>query len=85
MTVVAYHVYVPSFGDWGFNMAYNYKYDIDGIDERITGLQYYSHDTFKQSLHFPLDAGISETEINTFNKPVLYTYYLKGWKYYTEM
>lgn len=84
-TVVAYHVYVPSFGDWGFNMAYNYPYHVDGIDERTAGLQYFSRDTFKQSLHFPDDSDKRETEINTFNKPVLYTYYLKGWKYYNDM
>ncbi|OHD63639.1 MAG: hypothetical protein A2176_05765 [Spirochaetes bacterium RBG_13_51_14] len=83
--VVPYHVYVPSFGDWGFNMAYDYDYEIAEIGETIPGLRYYSRDTFMQSQHFARDSETAVTEVNTFNKPVLYTYYLKGWKYYTEM
>jgi spermidine synthase len=83
--VVAYHVYIPSFGDWGFNMAVERDRDIGGMDGTYPGTQYYSRETFIQSLHFPPDCDRSDTEINTFNRPVLYSYYLKGWKYYTEM
>lgn len=83
--VTAYHVYVPSFGDWGFNLASDVNYDMAGALDKTAGLRYYSRDTLGQSLHFPRDSGPAVTEINCFNKPVLYTYYLKGWKYYTEM
>ncbi|MBP7736650.1 MAG: polyamine aminopropyltransferase [Spirochaetes bacterium] len=84
-SVVAYHVYVPSFGDWGFNMACDGVCDAAMAAEVTPGLKYYSPETFGQSLHFPRDAAVSRTEINTFNRPVLYSYYLKGWKYYMEM
>lgn len=83
--VVPYHVYVPSFGDWGFNMAFGEVRDSTKIDSVPPGLRYYSRETFRQSLHFPADSTVPRTEINTFNKPVLYTYYIKGWKYYNEM
>ncbi len=84
-SVTAYHVYVPSFGDWGFNMALEGSYEISTAGAAVPGLRYYSRETFGQSLHFPSDSAVSATDVNTFNKPVLYSYYLKGWKYYAEM
>ncbi len=84
-SVTAYHVYVPSFGDWGFNMAIEGTCDIGAAEVAVPGLRYYSRESFSQSLHFPADSVVSQTDVNTFNKPVLYRYYLKGWKYYTEM
>jgi len=84
-TATAYHVYVPSFGDWGFNMAYEGNYDVSAAGDTVSGLRYYSSATFRESLYFPPDSADLITDINTFNKPVLYSYYLKGWKYYTEM
>ncbi len=82
--VVPYHIYVPSFGDWGFNMALTGDYDPGGRVNDISGIRFFSIDTFRQSLHFPDDTRIEPTGINTFNRPVLYTYYLKGWQYYSE-
>jgi spermidine synthase len=82
--VIPYHVYVPSFGDWGFNMACIGDYDPGGMVNDIRGIKFFSFDTFRQSLHFPDDTRIGPTAINTFNRPVLYSYYLKGWKHYIE-
>lgn len=83
--VVPYHVYVPSFGDWGFNMAFDEPRDVAMIPDALPGFRYYSRAAFSQAMHFPADSSVVETEVNTFNRPVLYTYYLKGWKYYTDM
>jgi spermidine synthase len=83
--VVPYHVYVPSFGDWGFNMAFDDPCDTGTVPNGQPGLRYYSRESFMQAMHFPADSASTETEVNTFNKPVLYTYYLKGWKYYSDM
>jgi spermidine synthase len=82
--VIPYHIYVPSFGDWGFNIACagDVNADVTGIG--INELKFFSIDTFRQSLHFPEDMKAVKTDINTFNRPVLYTYYLKGWKHYAE-
>ncbi len=84
-SVTAYHVYVPSFGDWGFNMASEGAPLAAPVGGPAPGLKYYTAETFRESLHFPMDSSATLTDINTFNKPVLYSYYLKGWKYYTEM
>lgn len=83
--VVPYHVYVPSFGDWGFNMAFDEPRDVAMIPESVPGLRYFTRESFSQAMHFPADSTGTETEVNTFNRPVLYTYYIKGWKYYTDM
>jgi len=78
--VVPYHVFVPTFGDWGFNLASVKKLSYDNLTESERGDSFFSKETFINSLHFPEDSGKIETELNTFNKSVLYSYYIKGWK-----
>ncbi len=78
--VQPYHVYVPTFGDWGFNMAAGFIRPgsrIEGIQEHH---RYFSRETFRMATHFPADISRVETKINTFNKAVLYRYYIRGWK-----
>ncbi|PKL35694.1 MAG: spermidine synthase [Spirochaetae bacterium HGW-Spirochaetae-1] len=78
--VVPYHVFVPTFGDWGYNMASFSEIKPKDADVSRQGLRFFTRETFVQSQHFPPDCGEISTEINTFNRPVLYTYYIKGWK-----
>lgn len=75
-SAIAYHAYVPTFGDWGFVMAPAKIPE----DAPMGGMRFYALETFKQAMHFPADSSEISTRINTFNRPVLYTYYLKGWK-----
>ncbi|MFA5519032.1 MAG: polyamine aminopropyltransferase [Spirochaetota bacterium] len=80
--ILPYHTYVPSFGSWGFNMASQVELTEEPV---FTGkykgeFRYFSVSVFKSALCFPADSGFIDTEVNTFNKPVLYRYYLKGWK-----
>lgn len=77
--VIPYHIFVPTFGDWGFNIAM----DIDFNPAESGGFpesRFFSKETFLSSIHFPADSSKVVTAINKFNKPVLYRYYLKGWK-----
>jgi len=80
---VPYHVYVPSFGDWGFVIASDKRIlsakDID--DEKI---RFYSADEFRTEMRFQPDSEYIETKINTFDRPLLYQYYLHGWKNYED-
>ncbi len=80
--VIPYHVYIPTFGDWGFNLAGTA--DTVGTAEPVfppdTHHRFISKETFKAARHFSRDCEIIEIAPNTFNKPVLYAYYLKGWK-----
>jgi spermidine synthase len=75
-SAIAYHVYVPTFGDWGFVMAPARE----PKESEAFSWRYYSTRTFSHAQHFPSDSSEIATRVNTFNKPVLYTYYLKGWK-----
>ena len=77
-SVKPYHLFIPSFGDWGYNMASGN--DIIIKDSVIAGLKYFNKSTFNAAENFSPDSGEISTQINTFNKPVLYKYYLKGWK-----
>lgn len=76
--VTPYHLFIPSFGDWGFNIASEDEILIKKID--TTGLKYFNKSTFNAAENFSPDSDEIHTEINTFNRPVLYRYYLKGWK-----
>lgn len=78
--VYPYHAFIPTFGDWGFNMASDIHLNIaDDRMNRVRG-RFYSRENLIASTVFPDDSSKIDTEINTFNKPVLYKYYLKGWK-----
>ncbi len=78
-TVIPYHIYIPTFGDWGFNIASKSAIDTSSLSEAGSG-KYFSPETFSASMVFSKDSIASETEINTFNRPILYNYYIKGWK-----
>lgn len=77
--VVPYHVFVPAFGDWGFNIAMDSDFNPEEMHE-LPESKFFSKETFLASTHFPRDASKVDTGINRFNRPVLYLYYLKGWK-----
>ena len=78
--VVPYHVFVPTFGDWGFNIAADFSVSPEVIPENVRGMRYFNRESFRQSMFFPEDSSRKDTEVNTFNRPVLYTYYISGWK-----
>jgi len=78
--VIPYHVYVPTFGDWGFNMASMKTVDVAKMKKGPRGMRFFSPDTFHASLIFSEDVKQKGLTVNTFNRPVLYNYYLKGWR-----
>ncbi len=78
--VLPYHSFIPSFGDWGFNMASERVLDPDNAGNYEVKTSFFSGETFRNSLHFPGDTKEKAGRINSFNSPVLFTYYLKGWK-----
>src|SRR6202040_3757576 len=48
-----YHVYVPSFGEWGFVLAGQYPYEPPG--QLPTGLRFLSARNLSELFHFPND------------------------------
>ncbi|XLS27726.1 polyamine aminopropyltransferase [Flavobacteriaceae bacterium M23B6Z8] len=77
--VIPYHVYIPSFGDWGFNMAFkksNEKRNRGKLPERLK----YLTDTQLENLYeWPTDVVIQKTAVNTLDNPIILNYYLDDW------
>lgn len=75
-TVIPYHVQVPSFGEWGFNLAFN------GENKRgklAVETSYLTEENINSMFYFGKDELIelSQIDINNMFKPSLITYYNK--------
>lgn len=79
--VKPYHVEVPSFGDWGFNMASREELDDDFSLEVET--RFLTNERIPSLFLFGKDEMAAEVEINRLTRPYLMTYYsdaVKNWK-----
>lgn len=76
-----YHVYVPSFGDWGFVMASNIKYDLDKFNLNVE-TKYLDKETFKKAFVIEKDIIRENIKYSTLDKPAILDYYLQGWRYW---
>ena len=77
--VVPYHLQVPSFGDWGFQLASKSNIDINSINiSKET--KFLNNDNIKGLFLFGKDEqlDLNKIEINTLSKPKLISYYLKA-------
>ncbi len=79
--VLTYHVYVPTFGDWGFVIASHrplfWEQTKVPVDTRFL-----NPDTLSLLDNFPLDMSEVNTEINTLENHMLAYYYDKGWSHW---
>ena len=73
---LSYHVNIPSFGDWGFNMArlnkklpkdYSFTVDTQFLDESV----------MRSALVFAKDTQKLDVQVNTIMEPKLYQLYLE--------
>ena len=83
-TTIPYQVYVPSFGQWGFNIALNsphLPYTTERIKERIpyTQLKFLNPKTVDALFHFDEDSKEIPVETNKLINQVLVRYYEKSW------
>ncbi|QUI21685.1 polyamine aminopropyltransferase [Vallitalea pronyensis] len=78
-----HHVYVPSFGDWGFTLASKKDFDIKNIDITVP-TQYLNNDIVQALFVFGKDEMKKQdmVQINSLTHPVLITYYQKAWHSY---
>ena len=76
-----YHVYVPSFGDWGFVMASNVKYEINKFALKVQ-TKYLDKETFKKAFVIEKDIQRTGIKFSTLDRPAILDYYLKGWRYW---
>ena len=77
LTASAYHVYVPSFGEWGFVLAGR---DAGPMPTRLPdGLRFLTTATIPPLFDFPLDMARVAVEPNQLNTQALVRYYEQEW------
>ncbi len=74
-----YHLYIPSFGDWGFILASKKKIDLKDIQIDVA-TRYLEADLLPGLFTFSKDLRHPHAAPSTLDKPLVLTYYLKGWK-----
>jgi spermidine synthase len=72
-----YHVYVPSFGEWGFTLAGNAWSPPSTLPP---GMRFLTISGIPQFFDFPADMTPVDAEVNRLNDQVLVRYYEKEWK-----
>jgi spermidine synthase len=75
-----YHVYVPSFGEWGFVLAAGTP--PVPRDDYPAGLRYVSAATMADMRHFPADMDRVPAEVNRLDSQVLVRYFDTEWAEY---
>ena len=79
--VKPYHLQVPSFGDWGFNMAS--RSALEKKHELTVDTRYLSENNMESLFCFAKDEIATNTDINQLTKPILIQYYneaVKDWE-----
>jgi len=81
--IIPYHVYVPSFGDWGFVMAVPATTSNQEITLVSSG-RFLTQAVFTQAQCFSPDLEEVSTEINRLDAPVLVRYHGQDWSSWGE-
>lgn len=72
-----YHTFVPSFGDWGYMMAFKNQRPILG--KPADSLLFYDSEAFKAMCHFSRDMQRRKVEVNRLNNQALVRYFEEEW------
>ena len=82
-TTIPYHVYVPSFGEWGYVMAMKqHAWLLDG--KLPEGLRFIDRSVLKSMLVFPPDMSEVPTTVNKLNNQALVNYFEDEWAPYVH-
>ena len=75
----AYHVYVPSFGEWGYTIAANNPAaDFKQVKRKAGGLRFYDY-TYERFNNFSKDMMANDVEVNRLDNQVLVRYFDEEW------
>jgi spermidine synthase len=81
LQTLPYHVYIPSFGDWGFHLA---AHGPPRVPERLpVEARFLTPDVLRASLVFDGDITRVDVPVNSLQQPVLQGLYLAGWSRWT--
>jgi spermidine synthase len=78
-----YHLYIPSFGDWGFTIASNRYFSKEKI-HIIVPTRYLDDKIVKALFYFGKDESTikEKVEVNSLTNPILVKYYQEAWANY---
>ncbi len=79
LKVQTYHVYVPAFGYWGFVLGSDLTVDWNRIWIRVP-TRFLTSEMLPSMAVFDSDSAEVPTEISTLENPVVWRYYLDGWR-----
>lgn len=82
LATIPYHVYVPSFGDWGFVLAGPLAPASDRAPDLPGGLRYLTQDVWRAAQAFGADTGPVAVEVNSIQGHPLVPLYHSGWNYW---
>jgi spermidine synthase len=77
-----YHLYVPSFGEWGFILASR-----EPLPQRLLlpgNLKFITDASLRDMFHFPPDMGPVQVEPNRLNNQMLVRYFEEEWAHYVH-
>ncbi len=77
-----YHVYVPSFGEWGFILAS--QQPLPQALKFPPNLKFIADDSVRDLFHFPPDMGPIPVEPNRLNNQMLVRYFEEEWAHYVH-
>lgn len=77
LATTPYHVYLPSFGDWGYVIASKKEFRMP--ENFMPGLRFITPETARGMTGFPPDMGAVDTEVNRLNNQVLVRYFEEEW------
>ncbi|KUG08958.1 spermidine synthase [Solirubrum puertoriconensis] len=81
---IPYHLYVPSFGEWGYVLAGRNGHWRPDAGPLPKGLRYVTPQSIRQMLVFPPDMAELPTDINQLNNQALVRYFEEDWGPYTH-
>jgi spermidine synthase len=79
LNIHPYHVYIPSFGDWGFVLAAEHQLDMAKFSPDVS-MRYLNPEILASSQVFDDDIAEVDTEINTLDNQIILTYYQQAWR-----
>jgi spermidine synthase len=82
LTVAPYHVYVPSFGEWGFVLAGRTAPKLPST--LPANLRFLTLDTINEMYDFPRDMARVPVEVNRLHTQALVRYYEREWRAITR-
>lgn len=75
-----YHCHVPSFGEWGYILAY--KHELPEVKQLPTGLRFITERSWNTMTDFPADMVARSNHYNTLNNQVLVNTFEREWAVY---